>query len=111
MSTGISIVDPTTLPRVRCEIRPHPHGYSVLVEVRSVTEPNRASQTIINPGSFLSARDLEHEVQRQAARLAGHIHDTVPDAAIDPDACARLAVFALRAAALKFHNAEMSRAS
>lgn len=96
---------------VRCEIRPRENGagYNILVEVRSVTEPARASQTIVDPTRYVSARDVEREVCKQAARLAVHIHDTRLDGLIDPDQCAREAPAALAAAALVFHQEELRR--
>lgn len=99
------------LPRVRCFIQTQRDGYRVLVEVRSKQYPQYASQTVVNPGHFLSARDLEREVQKQAARLAVHIIDTRRDALLDPDECARLAPAALASAAIELHKAELRRAS
>lgn len=98
---------------VRCEFRPRNNGrgYVLMIEVRSAADPSRASQTIIDPGKFLSAREVEKEACKQAVRLCEHIYHTVPDTVIDPDAIVRLVPGALADAALEIHKAELRRGS
>lgn len=87
---------------VKCDLFRNQRGRFVLrVWVQSETRPELSSYTDMDPGRYLSQRDLTKAVQLQAARVAAHLCDTVGDS-VDPAVAAHEAEAALAAGVIEY---------